>query len=42
MHISTANISKIVTDMANITIGFKYEFAYELSISIFTFDFSPF
>ena len=34
MHILTANISKMVTDRANITITINYEFAHGLSISI--------
>ena len=39
---STANVSKMVTDGANITIAIKYEVTYVLSISIFKFDLSPF
>ena len=35
MRISTVNISKMVTDRANSTIGVKYEVADALSISIF-------
>ena len=35
---STANISKMVTDGANITIANKYDVAYGLSISIFKDD----
>ena len=41
-HTSTVNISKIVADMANITIAMKYEVAYKLSIGIFRFDLGPF
>ena len=42
MNISTANISKIVTDRANITSVIKYEVAYGISISIFRFNLSLF
>ena len=42
MKMSTAVISKVVTDVANITIHIIYEFAYELSISKFlNFDLGP-
>ena len=37
LHISTANISKIMTDEAKI-IAIKYEVAYGLLIGIFRFD----
>ena len=38
MHISIMNISKMVTDRANIAIANMYEVAYGLSIGISTFD----
>ena len=38
MHISTANVFKIVKDTTNITNAIKYEAAYGLSISVFRFD----
>ena len=38
MHIYTANISKTVTDSANITIAVKCDVAYGFSISIFIVD----
>ena len=41
MHILTANISKMVSDMPNITIN-KYEVECELSIGIFKFTFDSF
>ena len=42
IHISTANISKMVKDRANITIAFKYEVAHRHSISICRVDLDPF
>ena len=42
MHISTKNISKMVTKKANISSAIKYEIAYGLSISIFIFDIGSF
>ena len=41
MHISTGNILQTVKDSPNITIAIKYEVAYELLISIFSFDLGP-
>ena len=38
MHISTANIYKMMTDTANSTIVITYEVAPRLSINIFRFD----
>ena len=38
MHISTANVSRMVKDEKNVTIVIKYVVAYELSISMFRFD----
>ena len=38
MHISTANIYKMMTDTANSTIAITYEVAPGLSINIFRFD----
>ena len=40
MYTSTVNISKMVTDRANITIDIEYEVAYGLSISIFNLAYS--
>ena len=37
-HIRTVSISKMVTDLANITIDIKYEVESGVSISIFQFD----
>ena len=37
LHISTANISKMVIGKLNITIAMKYEVVFGLLISIFTF-----
>ena len=42
MHISTQNISEMVTDRVNITNAIKYEVTSGLSISIFRFDLEPF
>ena len=42
VHISTVNISKMMTYMANIIIAMKYEAAYWLSIDIFRFYLVPF
>ena len=42
MHIFTANISKMVTDMANITIDIRYDVACELSIGIYRVDLGQF
>ena len=39
MHISTVNITKMVTVGAYITIGITYDVKCGLSISIFIFDF---
>ena len=38
IDISTVNISKMVKNMANISITIKYEVAYRLSIRLFAFD----
>ena len=38
MHISTAIITKMVIDGANITINIKYEVEYGLLITVFRFD----
>ena len=37
-YIWTVNISKLLTDRANITIAINYDVEYALSISIFKFD----
>ena len=41
MSISTVNIAKMVTDMANNIITIKYDVACVVSISIFRFDLFP-
>ena len=38
MHISTANIYKMITDRENITTAYKYEIERGLSISIIRVD----
>ena len=38
MHILTANISKMITDRANISLAIKYDVTCRLSISIFGVD----
>ena len=38
MHASIGNISKTVTDTADVTTVIEYEVAYRISISIFRFD----
>ena len=42
MHISTLNVSDMVTDRENITTAVKLEVMYGLSIRTFTFDLDPF
>ena len=42
MHISTANISQMVADSANIAIANKYKVAYLPSIDISKFNLAPF
>ena len=42
IYISTANRLDIVTDMADVTIDIKFDVAYRLSNSMFTFDLHPF
>ena len=41
MQILTADVFKIVTDRANITVAIKYKIVYRFSINIFRFDLSP-
>ena len=41
MHISTANISKMVTDKVNIAISIKNRVTYGFWISIFRFGHGP-
>ena len=42
VHISTVNMSQMVTDGANVVIGNKEKLACGLSISIFAFDVGSF